>query len=487
MGEAAGSGEGSAQSRPLRRRGGVRRIGLQWRITIAFLGAALAVSALVSGTTYFLVERYLSQQRVDESIQQAYGTLRFIQGNIESQPEAEASPGALVRLLGLRGVAALVVRGNETFASAFGITDDVVPGALRRAVNAGEVGYAYTLESPTRLVFGTPVPRSDGYELYFFSPLADLEQTLTILRNVLLAVSAGAVGIAALAGTRVSRRVVDPVRRTSAAARRVAEGLLETRVPEGGRDELAALARSFNDMAEALEDRIARERRFVSDVSHELRTPLTTLRTSTDYLLEHAGSLSPQVRRAAELLAADLEYLQRLVDDLLHLSRVEAGRVDMAWERISMADLVREVVTRRVRSGAQVVRVELDAPPDELVTMADKQRLERVVTNLVDNALIHGDGNDVTVRLRADDGTLVLSVEDRGPGIPQGASDRIFERFYKADPARHRDERRGSGLGLAIARENAILHGGEIEVENGRRRGARFVFRLPRRDQEPET
>ena len=486
MSEVVASGQVSAERRSFRRWGGLRRIGLRWRITIAFLGAALAVSALVSGTTYFLVERFLSQQRVDESIQQAYGSLRFIQRFLQTQPEGEASTGELVQLLDDRGVGALVVQGDETFASSFGLTDEAVPQALRGAVNAGEVGYAYTIESPTRLVFGTPVPRSDGYTIYFFSPLADLEQTLTILRNVLLAVSAGAVGIAALAGTRVSRRVVDPVRRASRAARRVAEGLLETRLPEGGRDELAALARSFNEMAEALEERIARERRFVSDVSHELRTPLTTLRTSTDYLLEHAGSLSPQVRRAAELLAADLEYLNRLVDDLLHLSRMEAGRVDMAWERISMADLVREVVARRVRSGAQAVRVELDAPPAELVTMADKQRLERVVTNLVDNALIHGDGKDVTVRLRADDGTLVLSVEDRGPGIPQGASDRIFERFYKADPARHRDERRGSGLGLAIARENAILHGGEIEVENGRRRGARFVFRLPRREQEPE-
>jgi two-component system, OmpR family, sensor histidine kinase MtrB len=483
----AGSHQEAPDADAPRERGRFRRIGLRWRITIAFLGAALAVSAIVSGTTYILVERYLAQQRVDESIQQAFGSLRFAQGFIETQPQEAEALGDLVRLLGDRGVDALIVSPQEeTFASSFGITDEAIPSALRGAVREGRVGYAYTIESPTRLVFGTPIPRESGYEAYFFFPLGDLEQTLTILRNVLLAVSAGAVGMAALAGTRVSRRVVDPVRRASRAARRVAEGLLETRLPEGGRDELAALARSFNEMAEALEERIARERRFVSDVSHELRTPLTTLRTSTDYLLEHAEILSPQVRRAAELLAADLVYLQRLVDDLLHLSRMEAGRVDMAWERISMADLVREVVARRVRSGDQVVRVELDAPPDALVTMADKQRLERVVANLVDNALTHGGGGGVTVRLGATDGTLVLSVEDLGPGIPVEASERIFERFYKADTARQRDERRGSGLGLAIARENAHLHGGEIEVDNGGRRGARFVFRIPQRHREPE-
>jgi two-component system, OmpR family, sensor histidine kinase MtrB len=348
------------------------------------------------------------------------------------------------------------------------------------------VGYAFTDSPSPQLVFGSPVPRHGELDVYLFYPLGDLEATLTILRNVLIGVSAGAVVIAALAGTRVSRRVVDPVRRASHAARRVAEGLLETRMPVSGRDELAALASSFNEMAAALEERIGREKRFVSDVSHELRTPLTTLRTSTEYLLEHSDSLAPAVRRAAELLAADLDYLQRLVDDLLDLSRVEAGRVEMSWERISMADLVREVVARRVRVGRQVVRVELDAPPRDLTTVADKQRLERVVANLVDNALLHGAGRDVTVRIGADDGTLLVTVEDRGPGIPPGTAHRIFERFYKADPARHRHERRGSGLGLAIARENAHLHGGEIEVQDGRSRGARFVFRIPRRDQEPE-
>jgi two-component system, OmpR family, sensor histidine kinase MtrB len=221
-------------------------------------------------------------------------------------------------------------------------------------------------------------------------------------------------------------------------------------------------------------------------VSHELRTPLTTLRASTDYLLERADGLPPSSRRAAELLAADIEYLQRLVDDLLDLSRVEAGRVEMSWERLNIGDLAREVVARRTRTGDDDVRIEIEATPDRLSTVADKQRLERVVGNLIDNALTHGRGLNVTVRIGADNGTLRLSVEDAGPGIPPGAGGRIFERFYKVDPARHRGERRGSGLGLAIARENAHLHGGEIAVFNGRSGGARFELRLPRREDEPE-
>jgi two-component system sensor histidine kinase MtrB len=251
-----------------------------------------------------------------------------------------------------------------------------------------------------------------------------------------------------------------------------------------GGDELAVLSGSFNEMAAALEDRIQRERRFVSDVSHELRTPLTTLRASADYLLEHGEDLTPAVRRAAELLGADIGYLQRLVDDLLDLSRLDAGRVDMAWEPLNVADLVREVVSRRTRAVDNDVRMEVEDDPDRLVTVGDKRRLERVVGNLVDNALSHGGGEEVTVRVQADNGAVRLSVEDRGPGVPANAATRIFERFFKTDPSRHRGDGRGSGLGLAIALENAHLHGADIRVYNGRDGGAKFEVVLPRRQEQ---
>jgi signal transduction histidine kinase len=472
-----------------------RGTGLRLRITIAFVGGALVVSALVAGTTYLLAQRYLVRQRAEDAVQQGIGNVRFAadyltsrQAEAEEQGEEEdpdATLSELVGLLGERGVTGAMVISDETpFASSFAISPASVPQRLTDATQAGEVGYALDWSDPPQLVFGSPIPGQD-LQAYFFFPLADLVQTLQILSRVLIGVSLGAVVLATLAGARVSNRVVDPVRRASRAARRVAEGLLETRLEVHGDDELAALAASFNEMAAALETRIGRDRRFVGDVSHELRTPLTTLRASTDYLLQHGDKLPASSKRAAELLAADIQYLQRLVDDLLDLSRVEAGKVDMSWERINVADLTREVVARRTRSGGQEVRVDVEADPEELSTVADKQRLERVVGNLVDNALTHGEGKDVRVRIGADDGLLRLSVEDRGPGIPPQAAGRIFERFFKADPARRRDEGRGSGLGLAIARENAHLHGGEIAVFNGRSGGARFELQLPRRDQEP--
>jgi two-component system sensor histidine kinase MtrB len=470
-----------------------RGLGLRVRITLAFVGAALLVSALVAVTTYVLAERYLLNRRVDDAVQQSLANMRFavqelpeLRENAEAQPELFIDPEAdLVDNLQARGAqeVLLIEADGDPLPSSFGLDIRSVPASLARAVDGERVGYAFTAETPRQLVFGSPVP-GQNLDAYFFYPMGDLDQTLLILLRVLVGVAIAAVVLAVLVGNRVSQRVVDPVRRASRAARRVAEGLFKTRLEVQGGDELAALATSFNEMAAALEERISRERRFAGDVSHELRTPLTTLRASTDFLLDHADTLSPEARRATELLAADLEYLQRLVADLLDLSRVEAGRVDMSWETLNIADLTREVVARHTRAGDHDVRVEIEDQAEQLTTVADKQRLERVLGNLVDNALTHGEGREVTVRIASANGTLKLSVEDRGPGIPADAADRIFERFFKADPARHRGEGSGSGLGLAIARENAHLHGGEIRVYTGRSGGAKFELLLPRRETE---
>ena len=465
-----------------------RRGGLRWRITIAFVGGALGVSVLVAGTSYFLAERYLFGQRIDASTTQSYGSIRFAIQYLTEPPETssglseqqrlDVTTSRLVDLLGTRGAFdALIVSRDQPFSSSFSIIPALVPQELSVAVKRGRVGYAL-IDEPRALVFGSPIP-GENLDVYFFYPLGDVDETLLILRDVLLAVSAAAVVLAGAIGTRVSRRVVVPVRRVSDAARRVAEGLLETRLPGGGRDELGRLAESFNEMAAALEDRISRERRFVGDVSHELRTPLTTLRTSTEYLLSHTEELPSSLRRATELLAADLDYLQRLVDDLLEISRAESGRVQMSWEDVNLADLTREVVARRPVSARDRVRVLVNTSRDNLVLLGDKKRLERVVGNLVDNALLHGGETDVTVRITRGDGELHLSVEDQGPGVPDEEVARIFERFFKADQARQRDDGRGSGLGLAIARENAHLHGGEIVLDRANGVGARFTVILP--------
>jgi len=446
---------------------------------LAFIGGALLVSVLVAGSTYYLADRYLVSQRIEAATEQSFSNIRLAVRFVE--PE-QASLAELVGLLEARGTFdVLLTKGEQWFPSSISITPGSVPDALLEEVRRGEVAYHFRRDE-SHLVFGSPIPGSD-ITAFFFFPVHDVAEALALLWKVLLAVSVGAVMLAAIVAVRVSRRVVHPVRLASDAARRVAEGLLATRLPVAERDEIGTMAHSFNEMAAALEERIARERRFVGDVSHELRTPLTTLRASADYLLERAEELPEGQGRAVELLSADLDYLRRLVDDLLDISRLESGPINLSLERLNVGDLVREVVARRSRSADGEVRVEVEGPDDDLTTLADKRRLERVVGNLVDNALTHG-RLPVTVRVASANGTISLAVEDRGPGIGERDLPRIFDRFFKADPSRPRLDGRGSGLGLAIAQENARLHGGEIDVESGPGAGATFVFRLPRVSEE---
>jgi len=452
-----------------------RRRGLRRRIMLAFIGGALGVSALVAGTIYYLADRYLVTERIEAATEQSFSNIRFA---VRYVVPDQVSLAELVGLLEARGTFdVLLTKGEQWFPSSIAITLGSVPGTLLEEVGRGEVAYHFQRDEPF-LVFGSPIPDSD-ITAFFFFPVDDVAEALALLWKVLLAVSIGAVMLAAIVAVRVSRRVVHPVGLASDAARRVAEGLLETRLPVAERDEIGTMAHSFNEMAAALEERIARERRFVGDVSHELRTPLTTLRASADYLLERAVELPEAHGRAVELLSADLDYLRRLVDDLLDISRLESGPINLSLERLNVGDLVHEVVSRRSRSADGEVRVEVEDAGEDLTTLADKRRLERVVGNLVDNALTHGE-LPVTVRIGSANGTISLSVEDRGPGIAGRHLSRIFDRFYKADPSRPRLDGRGSGLGLAIAQENARLHGGEIEVESTPGAGATFVFRLPR-------
>jgi signal transduction histidine kinase len=274
----------------------------------------------------------------------------------------------------------------------------------------------------------------------------------------------------------LARRTLRPVARASAAARSLAEGLLETRLPVTGEDEFGTWAESFNEMAAALEAKIsalsaaqARERRFTADVAHELRTPLTALVGEASLLAEHLERMPPESRRPAQLLVADVGRLRRLVEDLMEISRLDAGAESVHSESVDLASLVAAAVRARGWDG----RVRLEGEP--LVITSDPRRLERIVANLVGNALEHG-GRGVAVLVGRNGADAFVEVADRGPGIGREHLPHLFERFYKADPSRSGG---GTGLGLAIAQENARLLGGEIEVWSEPGEGARFTLRLP--------
>jgi two-component system sensor histidine kinase MtrB len=354
----------------------------------------------------------------------------------------------------------------------------VVPPALRELVEQEKLGYQFTTIDETRtLVFGAPLP-PEGVDLYLFYPLADIDETLSLLARVLFVVGVAGLVVASLLALRVSRRILLPLGAVSAAAHRVAEGLLETRVEAPSEDELGVLAASFNEMASALQEMIVRERRFVANVSHELRTPLATLEATSGLIAAHRDELSAPGREAVDLIVEDVSGLRRLVEELLEVSELDAGRAKVAWEEVELRALAQAIMRRRRREDVPVIG-------EPVSTFADKARLDRVLGNLVDNALEHGRGEGVRLEIGRDDGACHVTVRDRGPGIPAEDLPRVFERFFKADSARSR-EQGGVGLGLALALENARLMGGTIDVESEPEGGSTFTLRLPMRSAPPE-
>src|SRR6266511_741513 len=275
----------------------------------------------------------------------------------------------------------------------------------------------------------------------------------------------------------------DPVARASQAAQSIAEGLLATRLPVGGKDEFGAWAASFNEMAEALEAKIAalqeaqaRERRFTSDVSHELRTPLTALVGEASLLGEHLERMPSEARRPAELLIQDVGRLRRLVDELMEISRFDAGRESIQVDSVDLIALIQAAV--RARGWGQQVEIS----GQDIVLQSDRRRLERIVANLMGNALEHGGGR-CRVGVGLNGRRAFVEVTDRGRGIPSEHLAHLFDRFYKADPSRRGS---GSGLGLAIAMENARLLGGDIDVWSELGTGTRFTLLLPVMEVLPE-
>jgi signal transduction histidine kinase len=444
--------------------------GLRRRLTIAFTLAVGASAAALAAGSYVVVRHNLLADSVDTAVSQARRNLEIAPGYL--QP---GGPDELRKAYRRRGdfETAGVYRGSP-FSSSFSVSVRAVPTGLRRLVSEGELGYArQTVAGTHYLVVGGPSGRDT--ELYYFFSEQDLRHELAQLRNILLVGVGILMLLAAFVGAVLARSTLRPVARASDAARSLAEGLLETRLPVEGRDEFGSWAQSFNEMAAALEAKIsalsaaqARERRFTADVAHELRTPLTALVGEASLLAEHLGQMPVESRRPAELLIADVGRLRRLVENLMAISRFDAGRESIQAETVDLAALAAAAVRARGWDG----RVRLDA--EEVVITSDPRRLEGIVANLVGNALEHG-GDGVAVHVGRDGDGAFVEVADEGPGIAPEHLPHLFERFYKADPARSSG---GTGLGLAIAQENARLLGGRIEVWSAPGQGARFTLRL---------
>jgi two-component system sensor histidine kinase MtrB len=285
----------------------------------------------------------------------------------------------------------------------------------------------------------------------------------------------------------VTRQVVTPVRLARRVAERIASGRLEERMQVHGDDDIARLGTSFNQMAASLQAQIRQleelsrvQRRFVSDVSHELRTPLTTVRMAGDVLHDARDRFDPATARSAELLQKELDRFEVLLTDLLEISRFDAGAAVLDLDDVNLVDLAHRVVeATQPLAERRGTRVVVNSPPDPVIAEFDVRRVERIVRNLVSNAIDHADGKPIEIDVAVADGAAALTVRDHGVGLHPGEASMVFNRFWRADPARARTTG-GTGLGLAISREDAHLHGGWLQAWGEPGRGSVFRLTLPR-------
>ncbi len=348
------------------------------------------------------------------------------------------------------------------------------------------MSYPSATNSPVAgLVYGVPV--GNYYQLYYFFPLTQVQQTLGQIQRTFLLAGIVLVFLFAAIAALVTRWVVTPVRRAARGAQRLSTGNLDERMPVRGVDELAALATSFNEMAASLQEKMTAlqdlsqvQRQFVSDVSHELRTPLTTIKMAAEVLFENRDQLDGPASRSAEVLQSQLERFESLLTDLLEMSKYDANVEVLDPEPVDVCDLVRHSadVAQQLaeRRGA---KIEFRLPAEPCVADVDRCRVERILRNLLVNAVEHGEGKDAVVTVAEDSAAVAVAVRDYGIGLGPGEDRLVFDRFWRADPARARTTG-GTGLGLAIALEDARIHGGWLEAWGEVGRGSVFRLTLPR-------
>jgi two-component system, OmpR family, sensor histidine kinase MtrB len=331
------------------------------------------------------------------------------------------------------------------------------------------------------------VPLGTYYQLYYVFPFTQQQATLLLIQRILIGVGLAVVVLLAAIASLVTRWVVLPVRHAAQAAQRLSAGHLGERMQVLGQDDLAALATSFNDMAASLQGKLREleelssvQRQFVSDVSHELRTPLSTIKMAADLLFESRADFDPAGGRSAELLQSQLERFESLLVDLLEISRFDAGAATLDAELVDVCDLV-----RRSADDAQQLaerrgsRIEFRLPATGCFAEVDRRRVERILRNMLVNAVEHGEGKDVVVTTAMDSDAIAVSVRDYGVGLRPGEEQKVFDRFWRADPARARSTG-GTGLGLAISLEDARLHGGWLQAWGEPGKGSVFRLTVPR-------
>ncbi|MCX5012120.1 MULTISPECIES: HAMP domain-containing sensor histidine kinase [unclassified Streptomyces] len=474
---------------------GRRWTSLRLRLLVVFALVALTAAVSASGIAYWLNREAVLTRTQDAALGDFRQEMQNRAAALPADPTAQeiqrtaelmagSSPGYSV-LLVQEGKDGLV--SGAAGPDAFGLGD--VPKSLRDAVddrqkmtaaNDSEYHMYWQRTKPggnPYLVGGTRIV-GGGLTGYMYKSLAQERDDLNALAWSLTIATGLALLGSALLAQAAARTVLKPVQRLGDAARRLGEGELDHRLDVSGTDELADLAHTFNKTAEALEKKVAdmsaREessRRFVADMSHELRTPLTALTAVAEVLEEEVDDLDPMIAPAVALVVSETRRLNDLVENLMEVTRFDAGTARLVLDDVNVADQVTACIDARAWLDA----VELDAERG-IVARLDPRRLDVILANLIGNALKHG-GSPVRVKVLVEGEWLVIAVQDNGPGIPEDVLPHVFDRFYKASASRPKSD--GSGLGLSIAMENAHIHGGDITAANGPEGGALFTLRLP--------
>ena len=451
-----------------------------------FALGALVLSVTMGAISYFTTRHILVSGQENAEIHSASKNATFVQQEIRDGYHTVTVLTAAD--YGNTRSSSLLYRRGNWYERQFSVPPSALPKSLRTMVHDGTpASLTYTRNGKPVIAVGIPIPavHADYYEVF---ALTALSKTLGVLALALVGAGVATTVLGAALGRWASGRSLRPLTGVSRAAVAIASGELDTRLIAGrGDPDLAALTSSFNEMVDQLQERIEHETRFASDVSHELRSPLTTLAASLAVLEAHSADLTDASRRALELLSGDLRRFQRLVSDLLEISRSDAGTADVSFEEVDPAELVRQAVAAAQRSLAletPAPRVEVDPALGGTRLLVDKRRFERVIANLLENAAHYGGGATV-VRVGPAPHTngaghhVRVSVDDAGPGLPATERGRVFERFYRGHAANMRGAGTGTGLGLALVAEHVRLHGGKVWAEEADGGGARFTIELP--------
>jgi two-component system, OmpR family, sensor histidine kinase MtrB len=471
-------------------------LGLRARVTATFAIGAFALSTIMAGITYFAARQSFLNERQGADQRQAFANASLIGNALRSSvPPVDQLIGSIDTQTGSLSV---LHSGGTWHATSIEVGQSAIPAELRTLVLRGTpASQFFSLGDTPQIVIGIPLPAEHAAYFEVFS----LDELASTLRTLAFALAAAAL-VTTLAGAAVGRwasgRALRPLAGVTDAAVAIAGGQLDTRVEAGDDVDLQELASAFNRMTANLQERIEREARFTSDVSHELRSPLTTLSATIGVLEGHRQELSPRARSALDLLDGDLRRFTRMVDDLLEISRFDAGSAELSLDEVDPGELVRRAVGASAPIGEDghrapvVFPVEVDPAVEGLRLPVDKRRFERVMANLVENASLYAGGVtrvtvgrhpvDVAVPAR----TIRVVVEDQGPGVPPSDRAHLFERFYRGGRAGRRESSEGTGLGLSLVSEHVRLHGGAIWIEDAPVRGSQFVIELPLVPDDPE-